>query len=70
MSDRVSYSVAEIAEMTGISRPLLYDEMNAGRLGFLKIGRRRIITRRQLAAFLAMSPVELADFLPVADAAA
>jgi hypothetical protein len=32
---------------------LLYNEMRAGRLAYLKIGRRRIITRQQLEAFLA-----------------
>jgi hypothetical protein len=30
--------------------------MRAGRLAYLKIGRRRIITRQQLAAFLAQDP--------------
>jgi hypothetical protein len=36
---------------------LLYDEMRAGRLAYLKIGRcRRIITRQQLQAFLARPP--------------
>ena len=41
------------SEATGLSRDLLYDEMRAGRLAYLKIGRRRITTRLQLAAFLA-----------------
>jgi excisionase family DNA binding protein len=50
---RLAYSVSEAAEATGLSRDLLYDEMRAGRLAYLKIGHRRIITRQQLAAFLA-----------------
>jgi excisionase family DNA binding protein len=50
--DRLAYSVSEAAEATGLSRDLLYDEMRAGRLAYLKIGRRRIITRQQLHAFL------------------
>jgi excisionase family DNA binding protein len=54
--DRVAYSIKEAAEATGLSRDLLYDEMRAGRLAFLKVGRRRIITRQQLQAFLARSP--------------
>ena len=49
---RLAYSVAEAAQATGLSRDLLYDEMRAGRLAYLKIGRRRIITRQQLDAFL------------------
>jgi hypothetical protein len=32
---------------------LLYDQMRTGKLGFLKVGRRRIITRGSLEAFLA-----------------
>jgi excisionase family DNA binding protein len=50
---RLAYSVKEAAEATGLSRDLLYDEMRAGRLAYLKIGRRRIITRQKLQAFLA-----------------
>ncbi len=50
--DRLAYSVAEAAEATGLSRDLLYDEMRAGRLAYLKVGRRRIITRQHLHAFL------------------
>lgn len=50
--DRLAYSVDEAARATGLSRDLLYDEMRAGRLAYLKVGRRRIITRQQLEAFL------------------
>jgi excisionase family DNA binding protein len=50
--DRLAYSVDEAAAITGLSRDLLYDQMRAGRLAFLKIGRRRIITRQHLEAFL------------------
>jgi excisionase family DNA binding protein len=51
-SDRLAYSVEEAAAITGLSRDLLYDQMRAGRLAYLKIGRRRIITRQHLEAFL------------------
>lgn len=50
---RLSYSVEEVAQITGLSRDLLYDQMRAGRLAYLKVGRRRIITRQQLNDFLA-----------------
>ena len=53
--ERMAYSVDEAAAITGLSRDLLYDEMRTGRLAYLKIGRRRIITRRQLEAFLSRS---------------
>ena len=50
--DRLAYSVDEAAAATGLSRDLLYDQMRAGRLAYLKVGRRRIITRQHLEAFL------------------
>ena len=37
---------------TGLSRDLLYDQMRSGKLAYLKVGRRRIITRQHLEAFL------------------
>ena len=49
---RLAYSVDEAAAITGLSRDLLYDQMRAGRLAYLKVGRRRIITRQHLEAFL------------------
>jgi excisionase family DNA binding protein len=45
-------SVDEAAAITGLSRDLLYDQMRAGKLAYLKVGRRRIITRQHLEAFL------------------
>ncbi len=53
LTDRLAYSVEEAARITGLSRDLLYAEMRAGRLAYLKVGRRRIITRQHLEAFLA-----------------
>jgi excisionase family DNA binding protein len=50
---RPAYSISEAAQITGLSRDLLYDQMRQGKLAYLKVGRRRIITRRNLEAFLA-----------------
>ncbi len=50
---RLAYSVDEAAQITGLSRDLLYDQMRTGRLNYLKVGRRRIITRQHLDEFLA-----------------
>jgi excisionase family DNA binding protein len=52
-AERLAYSVDEVAQITGLSRDLLYDQMRSGRLGSIKVGRRRIITRQHLDAFLA-----------------
>jgi excisionase family DNA binding protein len=51
--DKLAYSIPEVVQLTGLSRDLLYDEMNAGRLAFRKIGQRRIITRQAIETFLA-----------------
>jgi excisionase family DNA binding protein len=50
--ERLAYSVDEAAQITGLSRDLLYGQMRMGRLAYLKVGRRRIITRQHLEAFL------------------
>jgi len=54
LEQRLAYSVDEASAVLGLSRDLLYDHMRAGKLGYLKVGRRRIITRDHLAAFLAL----------------
>jgi excisionase family DNA binding protein len=52
LNERLAYSVDEVAAITGLSRDLLYDQMRVGKLAYLTIGRRRIITRQHLEAFL------------------
>jgi excisionase family DNA binding protein len=54
--ERLAYSVDEASQITGLSRDLLYDQMRTGQLAYLKVGRRRIITRQHLEAFLRGSP--------------
>jgi excisionase family DNA binding protein len=55
LTERLAYSVDEAAQITGLSRDLLYEQMRTGRLGYVKVGRRRIITRQHLDAFLAQA---------------
>ena len=50
--DRLAYSIDEAARLTGLSRDLLYDEMRRGNLAYVKVGRRRLITRHHLQEFL------------------
>ena len=50
--DRLAYSIDEAARLTGLSRDLLYDEMRRGNLTYVKVGRRRLITRHHLQEFL------------------
>ena len=56
LDERLAYSVDEAARLTGLSRDLLYDEMRRGHLDYLKVGRRRLITRQHLEQFLGMTP--------------
>ena len=50
------YSVdEEAARLTGLSRDLLYDQMRRGNLRYVKIGRRRLITRQHLEQFLGIA---------------
>ena len=55
-AERLAYSVDEAARLTGLSRDLLYDEMRRGHLHYLKVGRRRLITRQHLEQFLGHTP--------------
>jgi excisionase family DNA binding protein len=54
-AERLAYSVDEAARLTGLSRDLLYDEMRRGNLDYLKVGRRRLITRQHLEQFLGIT---------------
>ena len=55
-TERLAYSIDEAARLTGLSRDLLYDEMRRGNLLFVKVGRRRVITRHHLQQFLGDAP--------------
>ena len=65
-NERLAYSVDEAAAITGLSRDLLYDQMRTGKLAYLKVGRRRIITRQHLEAFLARTTAATGNVRPVA----
>lgn len=54
-TERLAYSVDEAARLTGLSRDLLYDEMRRGNLPYVKVGRRRLITRQHLQQFLGVA---------------
>jgi excisionase family DNA binding protein len=56
LTERLAFSVDEAARLTGLSRDLLYDQMRFGNLDFIKVGRRRLITREHLEQFLGIAP--------------
>jgi excisionase family DNA binding protein len=51
--ERLAYSPDEAAELLGISRELVHDLLRTGQLGSVKAGRRRLIAKHHLEAFLA-----------------
>jgi excisionase family DNA binding protein len=57
-AERLAYSVDEAASLSGLSRDLLYDQMRCGNLDYIKIGRRRVITRQHLEQFLEIIPAQ------------
>jgi hypothetical protein len=54
-AERLAYSVKAAARLIGLSRDLLHDEMRRENLDYIKVGRRRLITRRHLQHFLGMA---------------
>jgi excisionase family DNA binding protein len=55
-AERLAYSLDEAAELLGISRELVHDLLRTGQLGSVKAGRRRLIAKHHLEAFLAAEP--------------
>jgi excisionase family DNA binding protein len=55
-AERLAYSPDEAAELLGISRELVHDLLRTGQLGSVKAGRRRLIAKRHLEAFLSGEP--------------
>ncbi|MGV3615297.1 MAG: helix-turn-helix domain-containing protein [Fimbriimonas sp.] len=50
--EKLAYTVAEAAALLSLSRSLMYELINARKIGTVKIGRARRITRGQLDSFL------------------
>lgn len=59
--DRLSYSVLEAARALGLGRDTTYGLIRSGQLPSLKVGRRRIIPRAAVEAFLAKASRDAED---------
>jgi excisionase family DNA binding protein len=55
---RLAYSIAEAAEITGVGRSFIYEEIKAGRLVVKKAGRRSLVFDADLKAWLASLPAK------------
>lgn len=53
---KIAYSIVEVAQVTGLSRSKIYEEMDAGRLMSRKAGKRRIILHADLVSYLTSLP--------------
>ena len=62
MSDRLSYTVAELVEATGISRSVIFEHIKANRLTPRYPTTRPVFTRAEVEAWLASLPTDLEDF--------
>jgi excisionase family DNA binding protein len=51
-AERLAYSPDEAADLLGISTELVHDLLRTGQLGSVKAGRRRLIGKHHLQAFL------------------
>jgi excisionase family DNA binding protein len=52
MTDRLLYPISEAARLLGIGRTLLYEELAAERIETVTVGRRRLIPRQALDAYV------------------
>jgi len=50
---RLAFGVQEVADALGVSRELVKDMIRTGELPSVKLGRRRLISRKALERFLA-----------------
>jgi excisionase family DNA binding protein len=55
---RLAYTVNQAAQALGLSKSLIYDQLRSRRLGSVRVGKRRIITRQQIDTWLAGLPSE------------
>ena len=51
--ERIAYSVSQAAEALGLSKSMIYNQLQANRLGSVRVGKRRLITRQHIDAWLA-----------------
>ena len=55
-TEKLALSIADVVRASGLCRTLVYGEIRAGRLPARKCGRRTIILRQDLEAFLQRLP--------------
>jgi excisionase family DNA binding protein len=55
----IAYPIPKAAEMLGIGRSTLYEEIRRGRLRPIKVGRRSLLSHAELTRYLAARQAEV-----------
>jgi excisionase family DNA binding protein len=63
LAERKTFSLGEVAELTGLCVSTLYNFMGNGRLQTIKVGGRRLVTRKALDALLRASGTDVTTWL-------
>jgi excisionase family DNA binding protein len=56
--ERVAWSLKEVHQKLGISQSMLFELLAQGKIGSIKVGRRRLITKAHLDAFLSQTSAD------------
>ena len=56
--DALAYSVNDTARQIGLSRSTIYELFEAGKLAYVKIGKRRLVESEEIRRFLAAHRVD------------
>ncbi|UGX92328.1 helix-turn-helix domain-containing protein [Bradyrhizobium barranii subsp. barranii] len=57
---RLTHSIADVAEISGVGRSFLYEQIKLGRLVIKKAGRRSLVMDADLKSWLATLPTKIA----------
>jgi excisionase family DNA binding protein len=55
-TSKLAYSITELAQVAGVGRSFIYEEINSGQLKMKKAGRRTLILRADATNWLASLP--------------
>ncbi len=55
-SERMALSIAEVADAIGLGRTFIYEQINAGALKAIKVGRRTLVPIEAINGWLAAQP--------------
>jgi excisionase family DNA binding protein len=59
MAERLLYPIKpDVLEATGLGQTTIYEEMKAGRLGYVKVGTRRLVPHAALIAYVELLKAE------------